>query len=655
METVAMTIVSNWLAAIPSSLLVLAWLIAPGALALLAARVRGLAVLAFAPLISLAAIAWVPVVFSFAGVPFTKLSFGLVVLIALVLVAGIASVLQKRWPIVRPISAPTWPVLLGTVLAAPFGILPAMKAIVDPKLPPQTWDGVFHINAVRYILDTSNGSSTAIGAIANVDLNAQFYPGGWHDLVALSYTSDVVVATNSAAVVLGSVLFPFSVAVLLSVLMPTSRFAPIIGAFAAMSFSSLPERPASYGTLWPVMAAYVVLPLVLAALVRFTKRGDGGGLVALVAAIVGLAGLGLVHPSSIFAATAVGWWILLFFLIRARREAISERWQRIVAWLGLIGTPAMLFVIWKSPLFEVVKSWERDPVGTIGRELFGVFADSQLSEQGYGDPVPEWGLLVGLILGLIVAARSRQARWLIPAYATAAYLFVLSSVVHLPGYRLLAPWYFDPVRLGAIVPVVAAPLVGLGIAWVVDMFTANRPAVLRTAAAVVTVGALGLTTHGFNYNQGYWLLKLNYEFKNEDGYNALISPEEVALQHRLKDKLPANARVIGDPRTGAALLYGIADINVLYHHLDGAWGQKGYEVGAYFDKLNMSHHICTTLQSLGIDYYYTDERTYWPENEAKNKYEGLRIGRRHIDRFELVDSGGGAALYRLSLCDQHRD
>lgn len=650
-----MTIVTNWLAAIPSMLLVLFWLFCPGLLALLISRVRGLAALAFAPLVSLAPIVWVPVVFAIAGIPFTKLTVGLSFGVVLTTLGGAVWWLRDRWPTIRPLSAPIWPVALGTALAAPFGIVPAMKAIVDPTLPPQTWDGVFHINAVRYILDTLNGSSTAIGAIANVDFYPQFYPGGWHDIVALSYTSDVVVATNSAAVIFGSVVFPFSVAVLLSVLAPLSRIAPIIGAFAAMSFSSLPERPASYGTLWPIMAAYVLLPLVLAALVRFTQRGDKGGLAALIAAIVGLAGLGLLHPSSIFAATAAGWWVLLLFLIRSRGTATSARWQRIVAWLGLIGTPAMLFVIWKSPLFEVVKSWERFPVGTLGREILGVLTDSQLSEQGYGDPVPEWGLLIGLILGLIAAARVKENRWLLPAYATVAYLFVLSAVVHLPGYRLLAPWYFDPVRLGAIVPVVAAPLVGLGIAWVVEALTVTRAAWMRMAVPVGAIAALGLTTHAFNYNQGYWMLRLNYEFKNEDGYNALISPEEVAMQHRLKGELPANARVIGDPRTGAALLYGIADINVLYHHLDGAWGQKGFEVGAYFDQLNMSHHICTTLQSLGIDYFYTDERTYWPENDAKNKYEGLRIGRRHIDRFELIDSGGGAALYRLAICDQHRN
>lgn len=650
-----MTIIANWLVALPTALLLLGVLFVPGALLLLAARVRGIAVIVFAPLISLVLTSWLPVVLGFTGIRFGHVSFWIVTLIVAGAVFALSRALSERWPITRPFDRPAWPILLGTALSAPIGALAMMRAIVDPRRPIQTWDGVFHQNAVRYILETGNGSSTSIGAVSTTNMSPRFYPAGWHDVVSLGYTGDVVVATNTAALVFGCVLFPFAVAVLSSVLAKSVTIAPIIGALAASSFTSLPERPSSYGTLWPVMAGYVVLPLVLAALVQMCRKNSSPTIFFAAVALCGAAGVSLVHPSAVFALAVVGWWIPLLFIVQPAQWRNAPRFQRLAALAAVVGIPLVLVAAWLSPLFSRVVNWERTAYGELGREIFGVLSDSQLSQQGFGDPVPEWGIVLGVVAGIVVAVLHRHTRWLLPAYAVSGYLYVASAVVTLPGYGWLAPWYYDPVRLGAIVPVVAAPLVAIGLTGIVELITRALGTSWRPAVAAAAIVGLGLTTHGFNFNQGYWMLHLNYTFKNEDGLNALISPDEVEFQHRLAAKLPKGAKVVGDPRTGAALLYATTGIYVYYPHLDGSWGEEGLTVGRTFNTIASNPQMCEIMGKLGIDYFYTDDRTYWPENDTSKSFTGLVKAKELVDHFELVDSGGGAALYRLSVCDQHNN
>lgn len=645
-----MTVLSNWLLAFPSFVLIAIFFFAPGAILLWIARVRGAAVLLFAPLVSIFLSSWVPVALAVIGVRYTRISFSIcVALIALILFAAVR-LAGVRWPVSRPVTAPVWPIVLGVVLTAPITAAAMLKAISNPILPTQTWDGVFHINALRYIIETGNGSSFALGAISSETMTQRFYPGGWHDIVSLGFLGDPVVTTNAGSVFFASVVFPLAIATLVAVLVPHRKMVPIFGAFASLCFTSLPERPASYGTIWPVMASYVMVPLVLAALVSLVDRRNPHWHASLAVTVLGVSGLGLVHPSAVFVAGVLGWWILLFYLFDARRHDLRAK-RTYVAVAGLLAVPAILIVAWNSPLVSTMSVWGREPFGGLWSELLSVLTDSQLSEQGYGDTIAEWGLAIGIVLGVLFALRCHQCRWLLPAFGVATALFVLSAVVTLPGYSLLAPWYFDPVRLGAIVPLIAAPLVALGMGGIAEVASAAVRSRLQWITGGVLVALLGVTTHGFGYQQGFEMVRLNYEFKNEDGLNGLISAEEVALQHRLKSKLPKNAKVVGDPRTGAALLYGIAGIDVYFPHLDGTWGSWALKIGREFDTIMESDNMCRLMKQRGIDYFYTDKLTYWPENETAKSFTGLLAAKRLVRNFELVDSGGGAALYRLSVCD----
>lgn len=646
-----------WSPAIIPLLLLVAALWGPGVLVLLSTRVRGLAVLAFAPLISLLLISVLPIVFQRVSIAWNWYSLALATFaVSAVLLSA------RRWiPQTRPLSASMWPVIVGVALAFPFAARPMTLAISDPRMPPQTWDAVLHVNAVRRIIDTGDGSSFTLGAISTMSGTPRFYPGGFHDLVALSFHGDVIIAINTAAVVLACIVWPFAVAVLLAALNPRSYLLPIVGAFAAISFTALPTRPASYGTLWPLMAAYVVIPLVLAALVRALRDTDGDRASKIVTnfiAGVGTVALAIVHPSAFFVITILSLPLIVGALIyHFSGSARLDRVQYVFAWLWFSGILVATIVAWNSTMISAMDKWKRHSFGEVGREILGVIADSQLPEQGYGDALPEWGLALLTVIGVGVAARSSRLRWLVPDWLVACYLAVLAIVVTLPGYSLLAPWYFDPVRLGAMVPIIAAPLVAVGFegvvgwcGWLIERL--RIPGWISTGVAALLLAVLVFEhgAHRFGMGQRYDLLFLNYHFRNENGLNAMISPAELEMQYRLEDRLPEGAKIVGDPRTGAALVYGVTGIETYFPHLDGNWGDEGLQVGQYFDTLTPHGKICDILRKEGIEYFYTDDLLYWPDNPVAEKYEGLDKMRDQLDQLTLIDSGGGAAVYHIDPC-----
>ena len=49
----------------------------------------------------------------------------------------------------------------------------------------QTFDSVFHLNALRYVLETGNASSMTITGMTNGDNPPYFYPAAWHGLASL--------------------------------------------------------------------------------------------------------------------------------------------------------------------------------------------------------------------------------------------------------------------------------------------------------------------------------------------------------------------------------------------------------------------------------------------------------------------------------------
>ncbi len=137
---------------------------------------------------------------------------------------------------------------------------------------------------------------------------------------------------------------------------------------------------------------------------------------------------------------------------------------------------------------------------------------------------------------------------------------------------LVGPWYGDPYRLAALVPVMMIPLAAAGVVLLVDLGTAwavrrrravgrdgIRPHLLQARIGTVAVAvllAIGITAVAVQ--------PLVLRYKLQDGFAESESPywvtgtawldrDERALLSRVAGEVEPGAVVLGNPGTGAAL------------------------------------------------------------------------------------------------------
>ena len=177
----------TWLLLAVAVLAALAVLAVVGGVLSWAVGLRGLWACAAAPAFALTAIALASVT-----APWVELVWSPVPLILLTAILAVAlTLIRRRW--VRPSteaggSRPDFWVLAAIVLGSGFLVWRVCVAIGEPTNFSQTFDNIFHLNGVRYVLDTGNASSFNLGRMTNPGGTLPFYPAAWHALVSLVIT-----------------------------------------------------------------------------------------------------------------------------------------------------------------------------------------------------------------------------------------------------------------------------------------------------------------------------------------------------------------------------------------------------------------------------------------------------------------------------------
>lgn len=669
--------ITAWIPALIPALLTVVALWGPGLVVTSALRPGKWRALTFAPLVSAGIMGLAAVAGPFISVPWgwplylgaTVVAAALAYLIGYLTRPRAGSRLPQSPQTTRKIPAnpAIWPAFVGMLITLPFTVGAFISGIGRPEYPTQTWDGVFHLSAIRWILQTGNGSALNLSAVAtSLDqahaASGGFYPAGFHDLVALTMVgnTNIIVATNAAVIVISTILWPLAVAQLSSIFLPKAPALPIFTALLAATFSSFPERPASYGVLWPTVYAYALVPLIVIVLADWFGRTNQKPM-ALRTSFIGLlgaAGIALIHPTGIFVALIAIVTLATDLIIRMIARTLKLTTGQLITFVtAVVALVGVLYLTMIHPAWQTVTNWAREPIGSFKRESFGVIFESQLSWMGYGDAYIDWALGILTIIGIIVALTVPHMRWLVFTYGIASYLFVASAVVNMPGYALVGPWYSDPVRLGAIVPLFGAPLAGIGTWFIFD--TALRMAgqigqktPARAGLVAVMIAGLIVGTNNLGYYSGSSQLHLNYEFKNESGLNGLVSPEELHFIQTLPQYVHEGDTIAGDPRTGLPLIYALTGLDVLYRHVEGQWSDESVEIGKNFElAANSDPAVCGLLESNHIRYFYTDDIIYWPENPVGARYAGLEAAHDLAENFKLIAHAGASRLYEINTCD----
>jgi len=683
---------AGWADVLPVVALAAVVLVLPGALLGRVAGARGLVLWAAAPALTTSLLALGAVVLQPLGVRFGPVSATAVLALALVVVASARRASRRTAAATDgvPAGRPPRPAsrrdaaaaVAGVVLGAAAVSLTLVAAVRSPALVPQRYDAVFHLNGVRHVLDTGDGSTLTLGLLTSTTRG--FYPAAWHDLVATvagaaamlptgpgtgSSWDLVVVATNVTALVVAAVAWPAGVVLLAREVAPRARLGTVAAGASSGAFPLFPSLLLNWGVVYPTFLAVALLPAAVVVGLRAAGGGAAPGLLpasrpsspadaprppgrgaATVLLLVGVVpGLALAHPTG---AAALGVLLLPTLgasLVAGGRRLASTRRGRpaAVAALLLVGAASAVLAV-ALPGSAVLASMSAVtwPAGATAPQAVG---EALLGAPPEGRGAATWWASLAAVGGAVVLVRRRRARLLLLGTGLAGALFVVARSTDTSP--LTALWYSDPVRIAPLVTVVAAPLAGIGLGAAAVRAVAAVPRRARPALALVLVlpAAAAMTVApGSGGTPTRESLRLAYSSDADDV--PLLDGDEVSLLAALPDLVPEEAVIAADPHDGGALAYALADREVLFTHLSGSWDEDSEVVGRHLDRLGSDPRVCAALTSLGVGYVLDlGGPSYYAGPRTDELYRGLRAAS-PATGLSPVAASGESLLLQVTGC-----
>jgi uncharacterized protein DUF6541 len=657
----------SWWQLVPTVIVAAAIVFLPGYAVARCWRVTGLVAVGVAAPVSISLVAVVAVAGNMAGLRWNVLQ----VLVAAVVLAaaglvvrlvgpkargGAAKPLRARWPLLVHAGALLIPaVLITRGLTNMFG---------GPDRFSQTYDNVFHLNAIRYILETGSASSRTLGGMYSNGETVSTYPAAWHDLVSLVVQVagvSIPEAINAVNLVVAALVWPIS-CIFLATRVTGMRPAPVLfaGALSA-TFGAFPYLMLDFGVLYPFFMSLALLPAGLALVAMATGVGVRGGtprwLTMVFLALV-VPSIALAHPSTLLVLLLLAIPILVVSLVRYRRRVKAiGRAAEVRYWTGvvlMVAYVAVGIVLWMRARPSANGWWP--PIETIPQAVGKVLS------AGFAFQGPTWIVLLLSLVAVGLVMRRQIPWWLLGMYVIAASLYVVVAAAPVGRFRdfVTGVWYNDPFRLAGQLPTITLVVSVVAATWLytvaLDRLAARRPrfeplrntpAATPAAAGMAFVVAALLAVFGQFSSVNYEIGAGRATYAITD-VSPVLSPDELALMKRLDDEIPAGDSIIGNPWTGTAVAYSFSGRRMLTPHVGGVIPPEIRNLMDNLDEIGSDPEICSTVRELRA-YYVLD-------------FEGPQVHRRDI-HFEGLDTlatnpgvtevdheGSEARLYRITAC-----
>lgn len=658
----------DWPEALPALLTGLAVLFVPGLPVGLALKLRVFDAVALAPLISVTLISVSAILAPMAGISWSVLP--LAVLTVLVTAATFlvgrlyANTRGKRTAVDTQVSvAEQLPWFAGAAVAFLLIGWQVVHVIGSPENFSQTFDNIFHLNAIQYVLETGNASSLTLTSMTSADQPAYFYPAAWHGLVSLILQlsgASITLATTAAVIAVSAAVWPLSV---LFAVRHLARVVPAVSLGAGVlvgGFSAFPILVMDFGVLYPNMLSLAMVPaavMILAIILRQAPATCLGFRQALFLAPLTLPGVAVAHPNGMMTVLVL---ILpavvsaYIYGVMALASARAKWYTYALATGALAAVLAVYLVVWnviRPP--EAAAFWDR--VQTAPQAL-----GEALLNAPFGRPAAVAVSLL-VILGLVQCFRKPKMLWFAGSYFLVVWLFVVASGYTISDFRMFVTgvYYNDPYRLAALLPIAGAPLAVLGLQLVlqpVDRILRDRlrtrdwarPAAVRATApmalGIVAVLVLLPLTQRASMDAAIAGARAGYSITDD---SALVSTDELALIEELPELTPEDAVIAVNPWTGGALAYALAGRDTTYKHTLSNTTPEGAVVDNSLKDAGEDPEVCEAAEEIGVDYVLDfGEREV---NGGHHRYPGLEDLEGDSD-FEKVTSIGEASLYRFVGC-----
>jgi len=676
---------SGWILA-AATLVVAGLLLVPGWIVGRSAHLGALPSLAVAPALGSAIIGAAEILAHALALPWRP--WGWAVIAALTAVSALMARLIAGSPPERarrtaPQGRAERTILAGGLIVAvvvPAGAI--LSVLPGPAYPAQAFDATFHLNAVAAIREGGNASMLG-GLSALYSGRAVYYPTVWHGALALAPGGPVPVST-AGVLALTAVAWPLSLLGLLARAagldtpwgpeaegarrrQQTCAVAAVLALSAAVV--GFPLLPMTSLAVWPYALSVLVLPGVLV-LYDLLRRGTASRRLRLVLVLLALAAAGGVvaaHGTGLFNLAVLTPPFLVDAVVSLWRRSATRRGGR--ALLAAVAVAAMLVLAagtWfmRGSLASVLGY--RRPAGGVAGAV-ATLGQAIIDLPMYG-AVPGATVPIGIVFGLLTlaaawSARSRrdQRPWLI-MWLLALLLLVLVGGPQWAGRQLGAPWYLQKAR---ILPLAILPafvlLVQAGAGqpgrrlWEVLHRAASRVGVVRPErAAAAMLVALVLLPVAARTPLERNLAASVYDPQRIQ-YGTLLTKDSIALIRRSRSELPDDAVVLGAPSRGAAHLWSLGGVHVVYPTRDKtAPGTPGAALASAWPTLGQKgSQTCALLNRLGVRYFYSssDATASGSVTGAAPLRWDSRLTQVPSEGLELVDSEGSASLWRITACD----
>ncbi|TNM68753.1 hypothetical protein FHN55_05950 [Streptomyces sp. NP160] len=706
----------GWSGAVAPAAVAAAVLVVPGLLVGRAAGLRGLVWTGVAPALSTGVVALAAVGAAVAGVRWGLLPLALATALAVVVALPVGLLtggLGRGRGVGHRDAAVALSALGGLVGGGLLAGRRLTSALWDPTAVSQSYDAVFHLNAVRWVLDTGDGSSLHLGRLTDPGAATSFYPAAWHDVVSLAAMttgSPVDVSTNATALAVALVAWPLGVVGLVRVVLGRRPVAlAAAGALTAL-FTAQPVAPLGWGVLYPTLLTTSLLPAPLALLVLAADRSRTARarLGALAVAAGTLPGLALAQPSGGFALVALALPLGAVALTRTT-TAWWRTGQRVVPVVLPVLVVLVALLAWRvvdtSASVVSARNTPWAPMASVRQavEQAVLFSHLSIPAPANGAEVtrpPLWLAAALVLLGLALAVRRRQLRWVAGAHVVASALFVVAWAVQSPlTKRFTGYWFNDAYRIAPLATitgiVLASAAVSLGPAaarrvWrrlrlllagprrpaargtggrarrraapAVRLVPAERWAALATMSSALAVLVVLAGARGPGYAVTYGWLYANSVATSDTEYSDLLDAPERALLDRVGSQVPAGVGVAGNPWDGSGFVYAIADRATPFPHMTSTFDADRALVASHLRDAATDPAVCEAVRRLHLGYALDFGWWHlWKRDPAERdlRYPGLEDlatapGFTAVDSEDGPDASAGpvATLYRIDACGE---
>ena len=651
----------TWLEFTPVLLLAVVVLYVPGLALGLAIGARRFTLWATAPAITVAFVSLAAIVFGRLGIDWSLVSVSAAAG-AVAIAAGAARQLVLRRSARGPAPEPqftAWTIGSLAVAAVIIGIQ-LVIGLNRPDSISQTFDAFFHLNGIRYIVETGSASSFDLQGLVLPAGQTAFYPAGWHgvtSLVAASADVAIPAAVNAVNLVVATFVWPAGCMLLVRSLAPKSRSAIAAVGILSAAFPAFPLMMLTFGVLYPYFLALALLPIALAlgfSLGQERAWRRRGLIFRSVLLVISLIAIAFAQPAAAFAWAAITLPLAVVRIVGAVRMRSGLR--RAAGWI-LLGLALVVFAAvwiwfgrigqntpWPAYTNAFVALWEAVTHGFDGG-LVAVLA------------------AVLTVVGVVDLIRRRDKLWFVAGWAIAVLLFVVAAAG--PSWRLRALvvgiFYRDPPRLASLLVIVAVPMAVFGaialwrvVQHVVLPRLGAQPGTSRSR--IVAAALLALLVVG-TQGAAIWAQVALTSRGYTDAEDApILSGSERALIERIPDHVAEDAVIAGNPWTGTAFAYALTGRHMLNPHFNSYVYPQGPLINAELNEALEDPAVCEAVREAGVT-HVLDFGTYFRDSgETGVRIDGATpfVGLKDLDEAGVaqeVDREGTAVLYRITACD----